>query len=382
MVHPGPFPLSTHSVDLGLYDQGFRALGCDVVTVCRSGLDTGVTYPVTVVPTEAAWADPAFWTQFDAQVALIVTWHRYTSIIVALRQAGVQVVAIADSDGRVSPRFHPWCQLELSVYRHPTWRLRVQDAKVWTQRVLIGASAEHRALVENTAACDLVTLASEGPMREFQRLLGRLGAKTLASRVVWLPYPVPESFCTSPVAADHPDRVIAVGRWDSLQKNARLLVATSRRLAASGSRTELIIVGPAADRFTALTRTFPGVRVVGPQGRDCVRELMAECRAVLVPSRFESGPLVAYEMLALGGTVVGTPIPSLIGITADGRFGRVARSRRAHDMAAALHAEAAAWNAGERDPAAIAGHWRELLRPEQVARRALDLLGVPRRGIQ
>ena len=45
--------------------------------------------------------------------------------------------------------------------------------------------------------------------------------------------------------------------------------------------------------------------MLGIQPRERIRELMAECRAVLIPSRWESGPIVANEMLALGGTVVG-----------------------------------------------------------------------------
>jgi glycosyltransferase involved in cell wall biosynthesis len=260
------------------------------------------------------------------------------------------------------------------TYLRPTLRGKLGATKYWLERFLVRAGAEHRHLIENVAAADVTTLAGEGAVAEFQRLLRRLGAGHLADRVAWLPYPVPDAFCSERVAAERPNRVIAVGRWDSPQKNAGLLAATVRRLSGA-RRTEVLIVGKGgSERFARLAREVPTVRVLGVQPRECIRELLAGCRAVLIPSRWESGPIVASEMLTLGGTVVGTPIPNLLGMTAGGRFGRVSRRHTAAGLAAAVAAEMAAWDSGERDPAAIADYWRAIVSPAGVARRMLELL--------
>jgi glycosyltransferase involved in cell wall biosynthesis len=168
--------------------------------------------------------------------------------------------------------------------------------------------------------------------------------------------------------------VIAVGRWDAYQKNAPLLAAMVDRVCRLRPSTEFLIVGRGADAaLSAVAKRNPAVHLLGVQSRECVVELMAECRTILITSRWESGPIVANEMLALGGTVVGTPIPTLAGVVADPRFGRVGRRHRADDCAIALAAELADWDRGLRDPAVIADHWRARVGPAAVGKRFADI---------
>jgi len=144
---------------------------------------------------------------------------------------------------------------------------------------------------------------------------------------------------------------------------------------AAGCQTEFLIVGRHAEsRFGAVARRNPRVHLLGLQPRDRVRELMAESRVVLFASRWESGPIAANEMLALGGTVVGTPIPSLCSIAVGQRFGRVSRKPAGAALAEAIQSELRDWDAGRRDPQAIAAHWRPLVSPAGVCRRLLEVL--------
>jgi hypothetical protein len=94
---------------------------------------------------------------------------------------------------------------------------------------------------------------------------------------------------------------------------------------------------------------------------------------IVIPSRWESGPIVAWEMLALGGTVVGTPIPNVCAFAA-ADFGRVSATHSAGGLAAALNQELDAWEHGQRDPRAIAAHWRAYVSPKAVAERMLALM--------
>jgi glycosyltransferase involved in cell wall biosynthesis len=375
LVWNAPVRLTAITTRFEPYVEGLRELGADALTVCPAGTEVGYPYPVRCFDDDREPASPEFWRGLGCDAGAVITWHRMTDVLTAMKAAGMSVLAIGDSDGQMSPWFHPWATFRFATYLQPTVRGKLGAARHWARRALFRAGEEHRLLLENTAAADVLTLAGEGPVAEFRTLLLRLGARDLADRVAWLPYPVPEEFCTAPVSSERPDRVIAVGRWDSPQKNAPLLAAAVDRLAAAGRRTEVLLAGKGSgERFARVAKRFPQVSPLGVLPRDRVRALMADCRAVLLPSRWEGSPLVANEMLALGGTVVGTPIPSLTGITAGGRSGRVSRRHTPGAFAAAVRAELDAWDRGERDPDAIAAHWRPLVSPVAVARRMLELL--------
>jgi glycosyltransferase involved in cell wall biosynthesis len=380
LVWNAPCRLVEMTVRYEVFVEGLRTVGVEALTICPAGMEAGYPYPVRTFQSEQELLAPEFWTTLDCTGALIINWHRMTGILRAMRAAGMRVLAVGESDGQMSPRHHPWATLRFMTALQPTLRNRLGAAKHWGQRFLFRAATEHQALAANVAAADVFTLAGQGAVAEFRRLLDRIGAAHLAGRVVWLPYPIPDCFCTGPVAAERPNRIIAVGRWDSPQKNGPLLAAAVHRLAASGAETEVVIVGKnGEEQFGRLAKEVPTVRILGVQPRDRVRELMAECRAVVISSRWESGPNVAWEMLALGGTVIGTPIPNLRAMTADGRFGRVCERHTPAALADAIRLEISAWDRRQREPAAIAAHWRPLVRPAGVARRVLDLLRLRER---
>ena len=359
------------------YHGGFAQLGHEVLPFFRPGTEDGYPFPVDIFDGELIIEDPAFWASTGCDIGVLFTFHQMTNVIRAMRIAGLRVLAIGDSDTQISPRLHPWETFRYMTYLQPSWRGKLGATKHWLQRFLYRAGAEHRALSENTAAAEVFSLAGQGAVDEFRRTLSRIGSPELRERIAWVPYPVPEMFCVSAVNRNRANRVIAIGRWDSPQKNPGLLAATIRRLHAAGDQTEILIVGRAAEkRFAHLARRNPRVQVLGIQPRERIRELMAECRAVLIPSRWESGPIVANEMLALGGTVVGTPFLNLRALTVDGQFGRVSRFHAAGALANAVREEMAAWDRGKRDPMAIAAHWRELVSPVAVAGRMLNLLGL------
>ncbi len=242
------------------------------------------------------------------------------------------------------------------------------------QRYLLGDSRYSREVLENALHSDVVLFAA-GPSKEaFGRFLDACGRADLDARVRVAPlYPVAEMFYTLPVRTARADRVVAIGRWDDPQKDARLLATAVERYVRRGQRTEFVLVGRGGERwFSGLERRFAQVRYAGVLPHGEVANLMGGSRAVLFSSRWEGFPHTANEALALGCTVVGTPLPSLRGVCAGGRFGRVARSRRPADLADALEAELRTWEAGGRDPVGIAAFWRAQLRPEIVCARLLD----------
>lgn len=376
LVWNAPFQLNSISTRFEPYVEGLRILGVEATTVCPAGTEIGYEYPVRTFASEAELLRGEFWRELGCHAMVIISWHRMTDIIRGAMSAGVKVLAIGESDGMLSLRDHPRETFMFMTLLQSSWRGKLGAARYWLKRYMFLASLEEKKLVDNAEAPSIFTLAGEGAVHRFQRFLKRYGATSLADRIEWLPYPVSREFCNTSVKLTRPRSIIAIGRWDSPQKNSRLLASTIQTVVADPKPTEVIIVGSGSERFEGLFRGEPLVRIMGPQPRERVRELMAECRSVLIPSRWESGPIVASEMLSLGGTVIGTPIPNLQALTKDNRFGRVASSHRPAALASAVQQELAAWESSERDPELIARYWRLRVSPESVATKIVRLLGL------
>ena len=192
-----------------------------------------------------------------------------------------------------------------------------------------------------------------------------------------MPFAVPESFCTRPQAEIEAkvDRVVAIGRWSDPQKDAALLAAALARFFPRRPATEVVLFGADAESaFGELARREPRLRLAGVQEPHVVAETLAQSRAAIFSSRWETGPHVATEALALGATLVSVPMPNLEGMIAGGSFGTLATSRSPEALAGALAAELEVWDAGRRDPQAVTAHGRAHFSPMAVARDLLETL--------
>ena len=359
------------------YVAGFRSLGQEPVVVATRASAEGFDVPLHLADDASAFHDVGFWRQVAADVAVIVTWHRMSGVLAAMREAGTRVAAISDTDGRVGVRVFPAFALERLIVYGDGWIDRARCFKYWLGRFLrelrTCSSEDHEAIL-STRASDLVALGHSEGLRHFRHFLAHYGEETLADRLVEVPFTIGASFFSCPVPEDKDDRVCAIGRWGDPQKNAPLLAAALELFLTERPQTRVVIFGADGERFFApLAERFAGLVYRGLGRQDVVAETLARCRSIVFSSRWEGCPHAATEALALGATIVGTAIPSLASWTADGCFGRVARPR-ARDLARALAREMTSWDAGERDGRAIAEHWRPRLAPETVCRRLLEPL--------
>ncbi len=357
------------------YVEGFRALGHDPVVVCDRALTEGFDGPLEVAESAAELTEPGFWRRVGAEVAVIVTWHRMSTVLSAIRAAGSRVISIADTDGRLSLRAYPWAALErLTVYQDSfTGRLRA--LKYWLERLLgaaAGGCSEDREAVASTRASDAVIFGHERGKQYFERFLAGRGELQLGECLAVVPFAIGASFLSCPVPAAKDDRVVAIGRWDDPQKHAGLLASAIARCLDGETRTEVVIFGRGAEtRFASLAR-HPRVRLAGVQPQETVARALASARSIVFASRWEGSPHAALEALVLGATLVGPPIPSLASWSAGGRYGTVSRSHRPASLARALKHELAAWQDGRRDPEKISRYWRARLAPEVVCQRMLE----------
>ncbi|HEX8743753.1 MAG TPA: glycosyltransferase [Thermoleophilaceae bacterium] len=360
--------------DVGLIPEGLRRRGWEVELHCTGASAHDWPVPVEVAP-EAELRDPARWRGRSLQAAVVYTYVVYPEVAEAVRAAGVaRVVGKGDTEGRVDPRLHPRSTLVETLLRPGTPRERVLAAASWAARVGPLHRGRMRAVQRTVAASHAFVVETEPARRQLAEALTRRGAAELAGRLHTLINPVAPVFTRGEVAAEREPLVVAVGRWDDPQKNAPRLARALREFLAARPEYRAHVVGAGAE---ARFERGPRLSVTRHVEQGELRPLLARARIVASSSRWESFSLVSHEGLACGCSVVGPPLAPFVGATELGPYGTLATERGPAGLAAALTAEAGAWDRGERDPRAIAERWRGLLDVDAVAERLDALLVHP-----
>ncbi|MEM7582048.1 MAG: glycosyltransferase family 4 protein [Acidobacteriota bacterium] len=364
------------------YLVGFEALGHAATVVCDHDSAQGFDGPLHVVETADQLATPEVWRATGAEVAVIVTWHRMPEVLQAMQGAGLQVIAVTDTDGQMGLRTFPRLSLERMLVYQPSPRGRLRVFKYWLTQWIKGiwrTSPEDLELLASTRASDAVILGSTEARRNFRRFLHGAGAGGLCDRLHVVPFTIGDALLSCPVPEHKRDCIVAIGRWDDPQKDAGLLAAALERFGETRPTTEVAILGRGGDAwFAGLERFAPRLRYVGVQQQEQVAHQLAEARSIVFSSRWEGCPHAALEALACGATVIGPAIPSLNSWADEGRFGTVTASRRPRALADAMVREMSAWDAGQRNAQDISRHWRQVLDPAVVCQAMLQAL-PPRR---
>jgi glycosyltransferase involved in cell wall biosynthesis len=361
------------SVRFERYVRGLQAAGCEVLTVCRPVAAPGYPYPLHTADLDE-FRSPTFWKAVDLDVAILITWLALPDIVSAIKESGAYVVSLADSDGQIGARVHPRPLLRRMVAMHRAWDTKLRAAKHFVQLYLYGAPSRDRPVLDSATAADLVAVCSPRARDHLRQFFRHYRRPDLADKVVAVPYPVDDCYLRGDVPSRRANRAVAIGRWDDPQKDAPRLCRAVADFYRSGGTTEVAIVGAGGGRWLEpLCRRFPLARRLGVQPPDAIAHLLRHNRSLLLSSRWESGPIVLNEALACGCTVVGTDsVPSVLSACDEGPFGTVSAGRSAARLADALRVEMALWDAGRRDPAAIAAHWRPRFDPVAVCRQLLS----------
>jgi glycosyltransferase involved in cell wall biosynthesis len=377
LVWNGPVALDRISFRHENYLAGWSALGHESFLVTAAELAGTFGGRMQLVARREDLEQVETWRAIGADVAVGVTWHRMSAMLAAIRAAGTRVVAIADSDGQVGFAAHPrisW--LRIGAYEK-SLAGRLRALRYFGRRFaasVLRRDPEELEFVASTRACDRVVLGSAPAIACFARFLRQQLAGELVARLREVPFAVPEEFCTRPLGTKT-DRVVAIGRWSDPQKDAPLLAAALELFFARHRDTEVVVFGAGAEAaFGDLARRESRLQLAGIQEPEVVAATLAESRAAIFSSRWETGPHVATEALALGATLVSAPMPNLEGMIAGGRFGTLAARRTPAALADALAGELAAWDAGLRHPREIAAHGRGRFSPAAVARALLETL--------
>jgi glycosyltransferase involved in cell wall biosynthesis len=363
------------SVDMTEYLCGLEALGHEATMICLDRSEGPAGYRVVAAGQEALESS-AFYEELGLDGVIAFTWLNNDNITRAMRSAGMRVLLRGDTDGMISVRHFPSHHLRarLSVARGLIEK--AAGAKHWVERYAIQSRAEDRARERCLAAADVIVVETEEAAANVTYFLRRRGRMDLSLRLRVVPHLVANPFIESEVPARREEVVTCVGRWEDAQKNAPLLAETIELHLSRNPGTVFQIIGPdsGCEHFDGLIARRRQVRFLGRRKPSEVLASLAASRVLLSASRWEGAPVVANEALALGTTVVGTPISAFIDIAKRQRCGTVAARHTARALAAALAEELAHWREGRRDPIAISMRWRPRLAPRAVIGELASLL--------
>lgn len=368
--------------DAGLTCLGLRELGQDARLVAQGPPAIRNDQPLILGSLED-FRNPDWWGRTRAEGVILTAGGapRHEPVARAIRACGLRLIVRLDSDGCKSPRvgfrrFLAWqnCHYHDQGRRFP-WLLAL--AKTLAFRWF--KAAHDAGMCAHLGHAELITIESPGAAALLQSLLVKLARADLASRVQFVPHPVPAHFQFDSAVAKR-RQLLAAGRWDSHFKDTPKLVRVLGEVLAREPECSAVVAGSRDDLVRAGLDRLPRsvverVRVLGHVPHGTLRPLLQESQIVLCTSRSESFHLVAAQGLGCGCSVVGPAVlPSFVHF-ASSDSGTVAPERSDAALVAATRAELAAWSTGRRFPAAISAVWRARLTARAVAGELMRLAG-------
>jgi glycosyltransferase involved in cell wall biosynthesis len=355
--------------DLFLIPEGLRRLGYEVELHCPAA-QPDVPWPLPVITAGPDELErPEHYAGRDLGAAIVFSFLRFPRLLAAVRPAVPILVAKGDTTGQSLVRAHPRATLVHALHDQPRRTQRARAVLEWLARLGPLAGRDARQLHRVLRIADVTVVETEAARDAVRHALVRTGAAELDARLRVLPNPVEDAFTTRTLQSDREPLVVAVGRWDVAAKDAPLLARTLDRFLADHPDQRAVVAGDGGDGVF-------GERVerVGRLPQEALAPLLGRARIIVTSSHWESFSLSSHEGLAMGCTVSGPALQPLRDAVALGPYGTLAERRSARGLAGALAAEAAAWDAGRRDPLAGAAFWRARLRVDAVAERFADLL--------
>jgi glycosyltransferase involved in cell wall biosynthesis len=356
------------SIDHDGYCSAILALGHEPVLVCH-GNDAGkADFPV-IQTTPERQADANFWRELRLDVAIVWNWMRGSALLRATQKAGVRTVIRADTDGVVSDRVFVLERLYRTIGNGATLRNRLGLAKHFVRTLLTTANTHDTELIATIEAANAVAVETEMARQKIERVLRHYQTKALFDKLHVVPHSVCNSIANGPLPSStiRKQRIFCGGRWDSPQKDVKLLQRTLARVLAARPDCEAVVFGPIDARDQRVIESVSGnVTCAGPVDRTEVINALHESCILLSSSRWETHPIGALEALCCGCTVVAPPIPGFVDMLADGNYGTMAQHRTASGLATACLYELKMWENSARHPEVIARQWRTQVSNERV----------------
>lgn len=297
--------------------------------------------------TFAEWCDPAFWSSFSAGWALCYfgfSARRFLPVVRAMRAAGIRLALKTDSSFGLNRFPHHAAVWARKCYwvareRHPpaaAFGKAALDMAKWIR----GFDAE--TMIPYLDSFNALTVESPLAAENTSDWLVRHGRRDLAGRVVFIPHPVPDDFVFDAARDRKENLVLAVAAdWRNPRKGGSALGGALDRFLFRHLDWRACVVGAGANLVAASApRVRDRVDVRPPLESTDLLPLYKSAEIFLTASGSESGPIVAFEALACGCSLVFPPELLQLSWVCDSGRGTMASRRTSAALAAALDAEA------------------------------------------
>jgi glycosyltransferase involved in cell wall biosynthesis len=363
------------SIDFGGYCDALLLLGHSPVLVCHANERGDQAFPVIEAAPDQM-QDERFWQKLNIEAVIFFNWLRASTIVAAMKQAGLSVISRGDTDGHASAKVFPlaaWLALEDGT---DNLLISLRKAKIWLNRYLNRSPAEDRELLETIDATDAVAIECDKAAANLGRILAHYRRSDLSKKVHTIPHSVGEDILAEQInLGARPNAIICGGRWDDPQKDALLLASALHLLLRRHTGLQALIIGPGGDRFfQPLVNQYQRVTWLRQVDHCRMASLLANSRVILSTSRWEGYSIIALEALCMGCTLVAPSLPGFVSMVENGRFGTIAGKRRPVSIMQATEKELELWDQGRRAPAEIAAIWRSRTNNQTVVTELLSLI--------
>ncbi|MGC3968255.1 MAG: glycosyltransferase family 4 protein [Pirellulales bacterium] len=369
-----PTPLVSITVRYERYVRGLVALGHDVVTVCHRDAAAGYEFSTITVNDLLAFREAEFWKSLPIDAIVTISWLAYPEIIEAMHASGKRIIAVTDSDGVLGVRVHPVELLRRMTVQHGPMRMKLAGMKFWSQLYARGLNVNDRSSLRSATASNSIAVTSDGAKQNLEKFFRHHERPELCNRVIVVPYPIDDVFLSDTnVTLPKKKQIVAIGRWDDPQKDPSLLAAAIKRIARQLPDTNIMVVGKGGEKHVGRKcRGLSNVHCLGRISPDEISACLLQSRILLITSRWESGPIVANEALAVGCSLVGPAWISTLAAYCQGdHYGTLFHRRSAFAVQKAIATEMLAWEDGRRSDLVIRQAATRRFSPIEVCRQLL-----------
>lgn len=374
--------------DSGLLSRGFQSIGIESRAVLP-GQPRPDDEPDLIRTDYHNLSSAEWWKSHQIDGVVLYSWAlpEYNSIAKAIHDAGIFLILNQDSAGILFPvvGFKGGIQARKTSYfiKHGVV-LGLFHLIVWfAYRCSLGFLKLEFKRLKHLSYGNLISAVTPLAAIRYRQYVSRMGAASLAQRVVLIPHPVASYFCH---ATDIPkqDRVIAVGRWDDLsQKRPDLLREVIGLMLQRDPSVCFDIIGIQTDAMNTWHAQLPQsqrtrTKLHGIVANHQLVELYQRASILLSTSAHESFHIPAAEALCCGCSVVSPRLDSLPNFewfTSEGH-GRLSESEDAQAIADCVEQELQSWRNGHHDPSSISRYWTSHLHAECVAQSIIVTSGM------
>ncbi len=364
--------------EFGLVCLGLRMLGMDSRFVALGQPSQREDVPL-ILCTLAQMMDPNWWRQWNLEGVILNAWGspRYEPIARAIKTAGVKLNVALDSNGIDHP--HVW----LRRYLYEKYYVE-QDRTKWfpagwalLKTLVTAFPAHHTRTLQHLEHGDFLTLPSPLAQQRYRRFLMALRRPDLVGRLRYVPYPATQDMIYNPSIRKQPV-IIAVGRWQSVQKGTPVLVRVLERVLSEQPGYSARIIGGGEERVRRLVQPLNDgcksrINILGWVSHQQLAGHYQESQILLCTSHIESFHIASGEALCCGCSVVGDVRISSMPYFCSAGSGTLSCDLSVNNLGDALNAEIDAWRRGDRDPIQISATWTARLHPDRVAGMFLNL---------